>query len=209
MTNFWLSLLIGVLGLDTTIAFQVLLSQPIFSCSILGWVMGDFQTGVEVGVMLQLLWLYIIPAGGSIFPEGNIASMITCVVVIQYHHLGMPNVVFVVAFILGIAMSYLGAQLTVIDRKLNVYILDWMVEAAQAAQLKKIALLDILSILVYLMLMSLLAYCALELAAWLMPFLKLIPQSWEAKLIIVKPVVWGIGIALTIPMIFEVIRSRN
>ncbi len=171
--------------------------------------MGDFQTGVEVGVMLQLLWLYIIPAGGAIFPEGNIASMITCVVIIQYHHLGMPNAVFAVAFVLGIAISYLGAQLTVIDRKLNVYILDWMVEAAQAAQLRKIALLDLLSILVYLLLMTLLAYFALELAAWFMPLLKLIPQSWEARLIIVKPVVWGIGIALTIPMIFDAIRSRN
>lgn len=209
MTNFGLSLLIAVLGLDTTIAFQVLLSQPIFSCSILGWVMGDFQTGVEMGVILQLLWLYIIPAGGSVFPEGNIASMITCVVVIQYQDLGLPNTVFTVAFILGIAISYLGAQLTTIDRRLNVYILDWMVEAAQAAQLKKIALLDILSILVYLLLMTVLAFFALELAAGLMLFLQNVPPVWESKLAIVKPVVWGIGIALTIPMIFDAIRSRN
>ena len=65
MPNFALSLFIAFLGLDTTIAFQVMISQPIFSCPILGWLLGDPLTGMEIGAMMQLLWLNNIPAGGN------------------------------------------------------------------------------------------------------------------------------------------------
>ncbi|MCB9089972.1 MAG: PTS sugar transporter subunit IIC [Calditrichae bacterium] len=172
MSNWLTSLLIGFLGLDTTVAFQVLISQPLFSCTILGWLYGDLALGIETGLMMQLLWLNIIPAGATVFPEGNIGSMITGAIVLQYQELEIPNLVFTAGFVIGILVSFVGAYVTVIDRKLNGYILELTLQAVHKGRFSKISWLDMLSILIYFLLMSLLAFIALTLAGWAMPWLQ-------------------------------------
>lgn len=210
MSNLLISLLIGFLGLDTTIAFQVLVSQPIFSCSFLGWLLGNAQLGIEIGIMMQLIWLSILPVGASVFPEGNIASMVTCVIAVKFEALGVPNLVFTIAVIVGLAVSYLGARLTVLDRRLNNYILNWTLKAAEEASFKKITLLDFISILIYFLLMSALAYLSILCAEWLIPFLQnVFPAATERKLAFVKPAVWGIGIALTVSMIYQIFKQKD
>lgn len=171
MSNLLTSLLIGFLGLDTTVAFQVLISQPLFSCTILGWLYGDLALGIEIGLMMQLLWLNIIPAGATIFPEGNIGSMVTGAIMLQYQPLEIPNLVFSTGFAVGILVSYVGAYVTVIDRKFNGYILELTLRAVRKGRFSKITWLDMLSILIYFLLMSLLAFAALTLAGWAMPWL--------------------------------------
>ncbi|MCB0290134.1 MAG: PTS sugar transporter subunit IIC [Calditrichaeota bacterium] len=203
MSNWLTSLLIGFLGLDTTVAFQVLISQPLFSCTILGWLYGDLALGIETGLMMQLLWLNIIPAGATVFPEGNIGSMITGAIVLQYQELEIPNLVFTAGFVIGILVSFVGAYVTVIDRKLNGYILELTLQAVRKGRFSKITWLDMLSILIYFLLMSLLAFIALTLAGWAMPWLQSALGVFESNLRLVKPAVWGLGIALTLPMIYR------
>ena len=203
MSNWLTSLLIGFLGLDTTVAFQVLISQPLFSCTILGWLYGDLALGIETGLMMQLLWLNIIPAGATVFPEGNIGSMITGAIVLQYQELEIPNLVFTAGFVIGILVSFVGAYVTVIDRKLNGYILELTLQAVHKGRFSKISWLDMLSILIYFLLMSLLAFIALTLAGWAMPWLQSALGVFESNLRLVKPAVWGLGIALTLPMIYR------
>ncbi|MCK6621471.1 MAG: PTS sugar transporter subunit IIC [Calditrichaceae bacterium] len=210
MSNLLLSLLIGFLGLDTTIAFQVLISQPIFACPILGWLLGNPALGMEIGIMMQLIWLNVLPVGAAVFLEGNIASMVTCAIAIQFEELNLPNLVFTAAFVIGMAVSYLGAQLTVLDRKLNGLILKLTLEAAQKASLKQIALLDFTSVLIYFLMMSALAYVALWGAGQMIPLLiENLPSPAEQKLEFVKPAVWGLGISLTLPMIFRILRQKS
>ena len=206
MSNWLTSLLIGFLGLDTTVAFQVLISQPLFSCTILGWLYGDLALGIETGLMMQLLWLNIIPAGATVFPEGNIGSMITGAIVLQYQELEIPNLVFTAGFVIGILVSFVGAYVTVIDRKLNGYILELTLQAVRKGRFSKITWLDMLSILIYFLLMSLLAFIALTLAGWAMPWLQSALGVFESNLRLVKPAVWGLGIALTLPMIYRALR---
>ena len=206
MSNWLTSLLIGFLGLDTTVAFQVLISQPLFSCTILGWLYGDLALGIETGLMMQLLWLNIIPAGATVFPEGNIGSMITGAIVLQYQELEIPNLVFTAGFVIGILVSFVGAYVTVIDRKLNGYILELTLQAVHKGRFSKISWLDMLSILIYFLLMSLLAFIALTLAGWAMPWLQDSLGAFEKNLHLVKPAVWGMGIALTLPMIYRALR---
>ena len=203
MSNWLTSLLIGFLGLDTTVAFQVLISQPLFSCTILGWLYGDLALGIETGLMMQLLWLNIIPAGATVFPEGNIGSMITGAIVLQYQELEIPNLVFTAGFVIGILVSFVGAYVTVIDRKFNGYILELTLQAVRKGRFSKITWLDMLSILIYFLLMSLLAFIALTLAGWAMPWLQSALGVFESNLRLVKPAVWGLGIALTLPMIYR------
>lgn len=206
MSNWLTSLLIGFLGLDTTVAFQVLVSQPLFSCTILGWLYGDLALGIETGLMMQLLWLNIIPAGATIFPEGNIGSMVTGAIVLQYQPLEIPNLVFSAGFASGILVSYVGAYVTVIDRKFNGIILELTLQAVHKGRFSKLTWLDLLSILIYFLLMSLLAFIALTLTGWVMPWLHDSLGAFESNLRLVKPAVWGLGIALTLPMIYRALR---
>lgn len=203
MSNFSLALLISLLGLDTTIAFQVLISQPVFACSIIGWLMGDPVTGMEIGAIMQMIWLNMLPVGAASFPEGNIASMLVCAIVIRFADMDMPNTVFAVAFVYGMIVSYVGAQLTTLDRRLNTRILKWAQQAAEQADLRKLTLLDMLSIAFYLIIMVFLSFIMLWLADVIFPLLTSLPPGWETRLQFVKPVVWGIGIALTAALIIR------
>ncbi len=209
MSNFSLALLISLLGLDTTIAFQVLISQPVFACSIIGWLMGDPVTGMEIGAIMQMIWLNMLPVGAASFPEGNIASMLVCAIVIRFADLDMPNTVFAVAFVYGMIVSYVGAQLTTLDRRLNTRILKWAQQAAEQADLRKLTLLDMLSIAFYLIIMVFLSFIMLWLADVIFPLLTSLPQGWETRLQFVKPVVWGIGIALTAALIIRKKPGKN
>lgn len=204
------SLVIGFLALDTTVAFQVLVSQPLFACPILGWFLGDLEMGFEIGLLMQLLWLSSIPVGASKFPEGNMASMVTCAIAIYFKNLGYPNAILTIAFVVGIVISYIGAMLTVMDRKINGYVLNFILKAAEQAKLYKISFLEITSVFAYYVLMSALAFLALIVADWIIPeFIDLLPSSLEMKLFFVKPVIFGIGVALTVPMIYQSIRHQH
>lgn len=210
MSNLLISLLIGFLGLDTTIAFQVLISQPLFSCSILGWLLGNAQLGIEIGIMMQLFWLNVVPVGAVIFLEGNIASMVVCAIVVKLDSLGMPNLVFTVAFVIGLIVSYAGAQLTVFDRKFNGFILKEALKAAEEANFKKITFFDFISVLIYFLMMSILAYISLVCSEWLILFLQsLFPPEADRKLVFVKPAVWGMGITMTATMIYKILKQKK
>ena len=131
-----LSAIISFLSLDTTIAFQMLISSPLFSCPILGLILGDARLGFEMGFLLQLLWIGRIPAGASIVPEGNIASMIVTTLVILNRHNAFPNSTLMLVFLEGILISYLGAVITIFYRKLNGKIFDVAIKQIESARFK-------------------------------------------------------------------------
>lgn len=57
------ALLGGVAALDATPVAQTLLSQPLVTASILGWLWGDWTTALGVGVVLQILAASTLPIG--------------------------------------------------------------------------------------------------------------------------------------------------
>ncbi len=209
MTNLIPSVVIGLLALDTTIAFQILLSQPIFACPIIGWILGNPQLGFEIGLILQLLWLHILPVGSVIFPEGNVASMIICAITIQFDHLPFPNLILTFAIIMGIIVSYTGAWLTVLDRKINGNLLNFAQRSARRVKINEINLIEAFSILIYFVLMTLLAYFFLTVSGFMLNFLeKFFSNSLEQKLILIKPVMFGTGIMLTFQLILKSIKKK-
>lgn len=57
------ALLGGVAALDATPVAQTLLSQPLVTASLLGWLWGDWATALAVGVVLQILAASTLPIG--------------------------------------------------------------------------------------------------------------------------------------------------
>ena len=57
------ALLGGVAALDATPVAQTLLSQPLVTSALLGWLWGDWATALSVGVVLQILAASTLPIG--------------------------------------------------------------------------------------------------------------------------------------------------
>ena len=66
----------ALLELDTTYAFQTLLSRPVIAGPIFGWLTGDVAAGIQVGIFAELLFSDISPLGGIIPPSGVVATVI-------------------------------------------------------------------------------------------------------------------------------------
>ncbi len=64
-----------VVGLDLVSVPQGLLSRPLISATVAGWVLGDVETGLRVGAILELYALDVLPVGASRYPEYGPAAI--------------------------------------------------------------------------------------------------------------------------------------
>lgn len=68
--NYLLAGVIAVFsGLDRTAFLQIMVSRPIVVGPLTGWLLGDPSTGLQVGLLVELLWLGRLPVGAAIPPD--------------------------------------------------------------------------------------------------------------------------------------------
>jgi len=199
--NIWIGLIGSLLALDTTIVFQFLVSQPLVTASVLGWLMGDLQLGIQVGFYLQLLWLRNIPVGGAIVPEGNVAAIVTTCLVLRYHSdMVYFNSVMVLAVIYGVAISYLGGEIVVMYRKFNVNLLNWVLNGLKRVKLLPLNLAPFGSILVYFTVMFILIYISVTVGDVLFKQISNIPVAWDDYFRFGLVAILGIGVGLVVSL---------
>ncbi len=58
-----------ICGLDRTAALQIMISRPIVAAPLVAWLLGDVAGGLEIGLMVELLWLARLPVGAAIPPD--------------------------------------------------------------------------------------------------------------------------------------------
>ncbi|OGP09934.1 MAG: hypothetical protein A3G39_09425 [Deltaproteobacteria bacterium RIFCSPLOWO2_12_FULL_43_16] len=81
--SFLVSLVGGLLSLDRTAVLQIMVSRPIITGPIIGYILGDVKTGLLIGGMLELLFVGGLPIGGHIPPhEVMIAVLVTTITII-------------------------------------------------------------------------------------------------------------------------------
>ncbi|MEK7841581.1 MAG: PTS sugar transporter subunit IIC, partial [Deltaproteobacteria bacterium] len=79
----------GLLSLDRTAAFQVMVSRPLVASPVIGYILGDAMTGLLIGGVLELLFIGELPVGGYIPPhETMLTVVITAVSLIGQKALG-------------------------------------------------------------------------------------------------------------------------
>jgi PTS system mannose-specific IIC component len=68
----------GVLSLDRTAAFQTMVSRPIVTAPVIGYLLGSVTTGLVVGTLLELLLMGDLPVGSYVpMHETAIATAVT------------------------------------------------------------------------------------------------------------------------------------
>jgi mannose/fructose/N-acetylgalactosamine-specific phosphotransferase system component IIC len=74
---FLAALAAGIIGLDRLAFGQFMISQPIVAAPAMGFVLGDFHSGLMVGVVLELFWLRGLPVGGHVPKDATLAAILT------------------------------------------------------------------------------------------------------------------------------------
>jgi mannose/fructose/N-acetylgalactosamine-specific phosphotransferase system component IIC len=197
MENFIIALIGSLLALDTSVAFQTLLAQPLITSTLIGWYAGDVQLGLHVGLYLQLLWLINLPVGGVKIPEANVASIVTSTLILRFApDYNYFNLVFVAGILYGLLISYVGSEFVVMHRRLNSTIFHRVYNAVQNGHSSAIGLMVSSAIMLHFLLMFALIFSALTLSDLFIPFLKYLPSGWYEFFDHGMAVVLGIGCGL-------------
>jgi len=117
-----LSVVSGVFALDSTVAWQVMLSQPLVASSAAGLLMGEPAVGVAIGIILQLLWSGSIPVGVRPMPDAPVASMsgVWFASTLLAHNAGLPESAACLAGVMvAFVVALVGRKSIVLERELN------------------------------------------------------------------------------------------
>jgi PTS system mannose-specific IIC component len=76
-----------VCGLDRIAALQIMVSRPIVAAPLVAWLLGDVAVGLEIGLMVELLWLARLPVGAAIPPDDTQVSIAGTVLAISLGNL--------------------------------------------------------------------------------------------------------------------------
>ncbi len=128
-----------VVGLDTTAAFQIMVSQPLVACTLLGWMMGDPVSGALVGGVTQLLWMGKLPMGAAAFPDGNLGSLVAAALVLHFRNrmaLDGVGVLLALGVMWGALTAWAGGRTTIIKRKIHTRWAAWFEAQAQQGKLR-------------------------------------------------------------------------
>jgi len=101
-------LLGGLASLDSTEALQSMWSQPLVSATLAGWLWGDWQAGLKIGILFQLIWLWYLPLGANLFPDPASGGVVAAVSFLHFQNSAEinPNKLILITVVLGFLFSY-------------------------------------------------------------------------------------------------------
>ncbi len=122
----------GAIHLDRTAAFQIMVSRPIVAGPLTGWLLGDVNLGLLVGILMELLWINYLPMGSFIPPNETFATIVASGTVCLYSSRTgtAAREVVMLGVLLTVPMAYAGRYLDILARRCNVL---WTKRADQAA----------------------------------------------------------------------------
>lgn len=201
------SALSGLIFLDSSAVAQIMISQPLVCAPLIGWYLGNWQIGLLIGALLELLWIGKLPIGSHIPPEAPISAMTaTIIYIFLSREIQGPVGTFVLAISIcfGILNGFLGGELTIKIRKFNNRFNLMADRYAAAGSYSGIELIGLLSV----GLIWLTATILICLGTWI-PILIL--SSWSPVLLQINILKYTsiLLVALSIAVILDLFRIRT
>lgn len=200
------SLLGGLLALDTTAVLQILISQPLVAGTILGWALGNVQLGMHIGLLLQLLWLNQLPVGAAKIPQGNLASIIAVILVFRLDLFlnSYYNILLLLVILYTLLISYLGIKLNTAIRNWNIRLLNHAISALEKGRVSALGKINFLALLLHLIIVAGAIYISVFLGQFVFKqLIPVIPAEWDAYARYIEIAVIGSGIGLTLNLYKE------
>lgn len=129
-----------LLGLDRVAVLQCMVSRPLVAAPLTGWLLGVPLAGLQVGVLLELLWLGRLPVGVVIPPDDTqVAIGATALVLTLERLLGLHGMAAVILCVLvAIPLGKLGQCADTRARQANDRLSRRALEAAAAGDARMI-----------------------------------------------------------------------
>jgi PTS system mannose-specific IIC component len=135
-----------LLGLDRVALLQCMISRPLVAAPLTGWLLGVPLAGLEVGVLLELLWLGRLPVGAVIPPDDTQVAIGATTLVLLLERLlglhGMPAVILCV--LVAIPLGKVGQYCDSRARQANDRLMARALSAVEAGDDRRIERLHLL-----------------------------------------------------------------
>jgi mannose/fructose/N-acetylgalactosamine-specific phosphotransferase system component IIC len=134
----------GIVSADTTAGPQVMISEPLVSCTLLGLLFGQPGTGVLLGILFQLLWLGYLPLGAVRFTDHDMAAFIataSLLAAVKVYRLGenSTGAAILPAMLYGIIIGSVGLRLTDLIRRRSSILTEQMISLIESGRKANIA----------------------------------------------------------------------
>jgi len=114
-----------VCGLDRTAIMQVMISRPIVAAPLVAWLLGEPMVGLQVGTMVELLWLARLPVGAAIPPDDTQVAIAGSVLAINLGNLLQVEgtEIVLLSLLVAIPLGKVGQYFDHFSRQINIRLL--------------------------------------------------------------------------------------
>lgn len=120
-----------------------MISRPIFAGPLIGLLMGDLTTGLIVGASVELMYMGILPIGGSVPPNAQIAGILSTIFAINNG--GNPEIGIALALPIGL----LAQLLIMFAWNINILLMHVADKYIEDGNAKKVELTHLAGIIVF------------------------------------------------------------
>ncbi len=146
----FISFIGGFISLDVMTIWQVMISRPLVTAPIIGWLCGSVETGLIIGVLLELIWINILPLGTVIPPDVSATAIIATAQAVFCKHI-LPyqssDVIIVLVIMCAVPLGTVFKKVDIWLRWFNrkfVYLIDRYAEKDNIAGIEYVIHLSIL-----------------------------------------------------------------
>ena len=138
----WIDLLMvslvgGLVAVDTTAAWQVMICRPIVTGPVVGLLLGDLQTGLFMGALMELMWAGAVPVGASVFPDSNVASAVAVAMAVKFQsQVNTPYFAILISTLYSVPVAFIGCKLIVFMRRRNSALMERALKFAREGKVR-------------------------------------------------------------------------
>ncbi len=126
-----------ICGLDRVAILQIMISRPIVAAPLTGLLLGEPLVGLQIGVMVELLWLARLPVGAAVPPDDTqvaIASSVLAIVLGQrFNTSGIE--LLLLCLLIAIPLGKVGQYFDHYARQYNVRLIRYVDSALDRSSL--------------------------------------------------------------------------
>jgi mannose/fructose/N-acetylgalactosamine-specific phosphotransferase system component IIC len=186
----------GLVSIDTASGWQIMISQPVVACPVIGLIFGNVEMGIMMGVLLELPWLINIPTGGTHGSEGNLGAVVAASVGVYLldNQVNTENIIIIASILYSLLVSRIGRHLVEFMRRENIKLLYGADRAASVADLQKITLLHLMGVVYAFILGIVLVGISFTIGILVLPALVgFIPEYFDFAFGVAKYGILGVG----------------
>lgn len=142
MSSLLLSIFVALLITENYGYGYWMISRPIFAGPLIGLIMGDLQMGLVVGASVELMFMGVLPIGGSVPPNAQIAGIIGTIYAINS---GASELGITLALPIGILAQFL----IMLAWNINIYLVHRADKQIKENKVKEIERTHLMGILVF------------------------------------------------------------